>query len=285
MAEAFLQGDLFVFLELIRVDVFDNRKMLGSGTKVLAEGEDGDVVGEKVIHGLEYLFLAFTEAEHEAGFGGDVAVDHLLGFLQDGERALVLGTGADERGEAFDGFEVVIEDVRAGVHDQLESPVAVVEIGDEDFDDDVGVDLADGADGFAEVFGTAVLEVIASDGGDDDVLEVHPVGGLGDAGGFVGFEGVGLGGLDRAETAGTGALVPGDHEGGGALPPAFPTVWALGFLADSDQFEVGDQGFGRPESRVVGQANLDPIRFFLPVEGRIHLHFRATGGHTGDPKF
>ena len=83
--------------------------------------------------------------------GRDVSVDHLLRLFQDGEGALVFRAGADERGEAFDGFEVVVEDVRAGVHHQLQCPVAVVEIGDEDFDDDVWIYLADGLDCFAEM--------------------------------------------------------------------------------------------------------------------------------------
>lgn len=277
MAEAFCQRDLFVFFELVGVDVFDDGKVFRSWSEVLAEGEDGDVVGEEVVHGLENFFLSLAKAEHQAGFCGDVAVDHLFCLFQDGKRALVFRTGTDERGEAFDGFEVVVEDVGAGVHDELEGPVAVVEIGDEDFDDDAGIDLADGADGFAEMLGSTVFKVVAGDGGDNDVLEVHAAGGFGDAGWFIGFEGVRSGGFYGAEAAGAGALVTGDHESGGALAPAFPTVGALGLLADGHQLEICDQGFGGPERRVIGEAYFDPIGFFIPVEGGIHLHFRAAG--------
>lgn len=165
---------------------------------------------------------------------------------------MVFCAGADEGSESLDGFEVVVEDVRAGIHDQLECPVAIVEIRDEDFDDDFRVYLADGADGFAEMLGSTVFQVVSGDGGDDDVLEVHTRGGLGDASRFVGLEGVGFGCFDGAETAGAGALVTGNHEGGGALSPALPAVWALSFFADGNELEIRDEGFRRPEGGVVG---------------------------------
>lgn len=85
MSEAFFESDGFIFVELVGVDVFDDGKVFGSGTEVLAEGEDGDVVVEEVVHGGEDFVASFAEAEHDAGFGGDVAVDHLFGFFKDDE--------------------------------------------------------------------------------------------------------------------------------------------------------------------------------------------------------
>ena len=90
------------------------------------------------------------------------------------------------------------------------------------------------------------------------MIEVHAFGGFGDAVRFVGFEGEGFGGFDGAEAAGAGAAIASDHEGGGALAPAFPAVGALSFLADGVEFEVGDEGLGGPEDRVAGEADLDP---------------------------
>ena len=87
----------------------------------------------------------------------------------------------------------------------------------------------------------SVAEIVAGDGGDYDVAEAHAAGGFGDALRFVGFEGVGLGGFDGAETAGAGAFFAGNHEGGGALAPAFPAVRALGLLANGHQFQVCDE--------------------------------------------
>lgn len=85
VAEAFGDGNLFIFGEFIRVDEVDDWKMFRCGAEVLAEGEDSDVVGEEVVHGGEDFLMAFAEAEHDAGFGGDVATDHFLGLFQDGE--------------------------------------------------------------------------------------------------------------------------------------------------------------------------------------------------------
>ena len=126
--------------------------------------------------------------------------------------------------------------------------------GHEHLDDDLRIRLADGLDGLFEMLRSAVAQIVAGHGGDDDVAEIHPAGGLGDAVRFVGFERVGLGGFHGAESAGAGAFFAGDHEGGGALAPAFPAVRALGFLADGDQFQVGDQRLGGPERRIVRQA-------------------------------
>ena len=187
MAEAFFESDLLVSGERVGVDVFDNGQVLRRGAEVLAEGEDGDIVRQQVVHRGEDLVAALPEAEHDAGFRGDVASDHLLRLFQDDEGTLVLGAGADERGEALDRFEVVVEDVRASVHDHLERPVAVVEIGDEHLDDDLGIHLADGADRFPEMLGAAIAEIVTGDGGDDDMAQVHAAGGLGDTGGLVGF--------------------------------------------------------------------------------------------------
>ena len=238
VAEALAFGDDLEVGELVRVDVFDDGEVLFRRAEVLAEGEDGDAGVAEVVHGLEDFGFGFAEAEHDAAFGGDLAAGHFFGAFEDVETAVVLGAAADERGEALDGFEVVIEDVGAGVDDGLEGVIAAVEVRDEDFDDDAGVFAADGFDGACEVEGTAVLEVVAGDGGDDDMIEVHAFGGFGDAVWFVGFEGEGLGGFDGAEAAGAGAAIACDHEGGGSLAPAFPAVGALSFLADRVEFEV-----------------------------------------------
>ena len=157
---------------------------------------------------------------------------------------------------------------RASMH-QFERPIAVVEVRDQHLDDGVR-DWRRARPGWFVGNGrrrhrarssraTAVMTTWRS---------FMPAGGLGDALRFIGFERVGFGGFDRAEAAGAGAFFPGDHEGGGAMAPAFPTVRALGLLADGDQLEVGDEGLGGPERRVVGQSHLDPRRASCRGGGR-----------------
>ncbi len=51
--------------------------------------------------------------------------------------------------------------------------------------------------------------------------------------------------LNRTETASSSALPAGDHEGGGAAPPAFVDVGAVCLLADGVQRVVGDLAGGR----------------------------------------
>lgn len=84
VAEAFVEGDLFVFRKLIRVDVFDDWKMFRCWAEVLTEGQDGDVMFQEIVHRLEDFVVTFAKSKHDAGFGGDVTVDHVLGFFQNG---------------------------------------------------------------------------------------------------------------------------------------------------------------------------------------------------------
>lgn len=92
VAEAFVEGDLFVFRKLIRVDVFDDWKMFRCWAEVLTEGQDGDVMFQEIVHRLEDFVVTFAKSKHDAGFGGDVAVDHVLGFFKDCQGALIFGT-------------------------------------------------------------------------------------------------------------------------------------------------------------------------------------------------
>jgi hypothetical protein len=75
----------------------------------------------------------------------------------------------------------VIEDVRARAGDDLQALLFRVKIGRQHFDDDPGCAGAHGFDGAREMERAAVFQIIPRDGGDDDVLELHPDDGLRDA--------------------------------------------------------------------------------------------------------
>src|SRR5512138_298212 len=100
--------------------------------------------------------------------------------------------------------------MRARSNDGVNGVVAVIEIGGEDLDDGGGIQLANGFDCLPEMAGAAIGKVIAGDGGDDDVLEAHPAGGLGDAQWFISLKGQRFGGGDGAEGAGARAAITGD---------------------------------------------------------------------------
>ena len=78
----------------------------------------------------------------------------------------------------------------------------------------------------------------------DEVVQAEPLGGLGDSLRLTGIERQRLGGFDRAETAGTGTAIAGDHESRGATAPALPTVGALRFFTNRDQIEIVDHALG-----------------------------------------
>jgi hypothetical protein len=230
--EAEGSGGLGVGLELFGGDELDNGQVTDGRLQVLAEGQDVAADLTEVIHGGEDFGFGFTEAEHEAGLGVERVLGPLPGFGQNAERTIIGGTMTNGWGEATDRFQVVIENVRLGVEHRLDGIVLVVEVRGQNLDDSAGVDGADGFDGAGKMIGAAVGEVIAGNGRDDDVAQAHPTGGLGEAGRFFGVEWQGFGGGDSAESAGTSAVIAGDHEGGGALAPAFPMVGATGAFAD-----------------------------------------------------
>jgi hypothetical protein len=167
---------------------------------------------------------------------------------------------ADGGGEAADGFQIVIVYVGAGGEDGLDGGVVVKEIGDQNFNDGFGVEPADFFDGLAEVAGAAIGQIVAGDGGDDNVFEVEAAGGFGDAGRLVRFEGEWFGGGDGAESAGAGAMIAGDHESGGGLAPAFPMVGAFGALANGVELEFLQERAGLAEGVADGQLKAEPFR-------------------------
>src|SRR2546425_5731324 len=89
--------------------------------------------------------------------------------------------------------------------------------------------------------GAAIGKVVAGNGGNDDMPETQATSGLGHAIRFVGFQCVRSGRGDCAKAARAGAAVASNHEGGGALAPAFPMVRAAGALTNSVELEFVQQ--------------------------------------------
>jgi hypothetical protein len=153
----------------------------------------------------------------------------------------------------------VVEDLRPGVQDDLERVAAALEVGDEDFDGAAGMDLADALNHQRENGRAAVGALVAVDAGDDGVLEVHGLDGLGYAVGFVPVERAGAAVLDIAEAAGAGADIAQHEEGSGAPAPAVADVRAHGLFADRVQ------GLGPHEvtqlfiGLAAGGAHLEPV--------------------------
>src|SRR5712692_1679403 len=113
----------------------------------------------------------------------------------------------------------------------------------------------------------AVFQIVARDGGDHDMLQLHPYHRFGHALRFVVFQSERFRRCHCAKSACPRATIARDHERGGALAPAFPAVGALRAFTNRMQPQIGNQRFSRKEDRVRRQPDLDPGRFM-----RLALH-------------
>ena len=175
------------------------------------------------------LFLGLSEAEHDTGLGRETTA---LGVLQDRTRAIVAGLHAHRALEAFDGFEVVVENIGLGVEDDVDLLKLADEVGDQHLDGALRILVPHGPNGRGPHARAAVLEVVAGDGSDHAMAQAHFKDAVGHTGGLAQ---VMLGGpavLDRAEIAGARADVAQDHHRGRAAGPALADVRALRALAD-----------------------------------------------------
>ena len=169
----------------------------------------------------------------------------------------------------------MIEDVRTRFHHHFQGVVLAIEVGNENLDRDGGHGFAHGFDRARKVLGTTVGDVVTRDGGDDDVIEAHAFGGFGHALRLVRLQREGFGRFDGAEAAGARAAVTGNHEGGGALAPALPAVWALRLLTHRVQFEIGDHPLRAPKLGITRKRDANPIRLLFAMEGGINLGSHA----------
>ena len=123
-----------------------------------------------------------------------------------------------------------------------------------------GQRVADGADGLREMLGAAVGEIVAIDGGDDDMGKPELEGRFRDIVGLGGVERAGHAGLDVAEGAGPRAGVAHDHEGGVLLVPALADVRAARLLAHGDEAVLLHDVAGIGIAARVRRAHADPVR-------------------------
>ena len=132
----------------------------------------------------------------------------------------------------------MIQDVGLGGHHGFESVPITAKIRDQDFDFASGDARANFGDSASEDGGTAVGLIVAIHGSDDGVAQAHSGDRFGDAFGLV-FSGRAerFAAGDGAESAGTRANIAQDHEGGGAVFPAFAHIGAARAFADGVQIE------------------------------------------------
>ena len=127
--------------------------MFHGGTQVLAQRDDGASRIGQVVERCQYLGFGLSEAEHEAAFGHRAARGDVAEYFQ---RSAVPGPRTYEGRQPLDGLDVVTDDIRCGVDDDVEQLFAAVEIGNEHLDGGVGIYAPDGTNRFGPMAGSSV---------------------------------------------------------------------------------------------------------------------------------
>ena len=251
--------------ELSRVVEALQHQVLLRWAEVLADGEDVAVDRSEVDERLAELLARLTQADHEARLSVDGAVaagdlaSHLLGVRKDFERAVVAGALADRLLEPLNGLQVVVQDVRPGLHDCPQRLVAAIEVRDQDLDAHSRTLASKRADSFGKDVGATVREVVASHARHDHVLEAHLCDRLGDSTWLVLVVPGRPARLDGAEATGPRADVAENHDRGGALLPALPDVGTVGFLAHRVQRQAAQDALQLVVVLTAGESGLDPF--------------------------
>ncbi len=117
----------------------------------------------------------------------------------------------------------------------------------------------------------AVFQIVARDGGDHDMLQLHSYHRFGHALRLVVFQSERFRRCHRAKSARPRATITGNHERGGALAPAFPAIRALRAFANGMESQIGNERLGRKENRIRRQSDFDPGRLMRLVQRRIYF--------------
>src|SRR5579863_5389032 len=67
--ESHLQCPVAILIELPRGDESLHGEVIGRRTKVLAQGQDVDLYGAEIKHGLADFSIAFSQSQHQTGLG------------------------------------------------------------------------------------------------------------------------------------------------------------------------------------------------------------------------
>ncbi len=217
--------------------------------------------------------------DHDPGFGDLIRVE-LLCPLQGGLSPCVPILRLNLAEQARNSFHIVIEDIRAGVRHEPQGIRLPYKIRDEHFHGAAGNKLADATDRRGENGSSPVGQIVAIDRGDHDVTEPHLFHSPGNAFRFIGRKRLGTAVLDVAKSAGAGAHVPQQEEGGRSEAPAFGQVGAHRLFADGVQSSAAHELPHRGRRFAGGPAQPNPFRPPLRA-GRLAAFGNRIRSRTG----
>ncbi len=235
------QGGLSPGVEFLGEDKAGHRQTLFPGLKVLSESKGPAAGGAEFLQGRFQLVRALSQAEHQPGLDGHIGRT-TPGPVEKFEGTVIDGPWSDLGIEALHRFQIMIEDVGAGIENGPQGGLIPPEIGDEDLDADPGSSDSQGADRLRKSPGAAIVQIVAGHGGHDDIIQGYLHGGLSDPVGFIGIRQRRLPLMHGTETAAAGAGVAKDQEG--CRPPGktFLTVGTAGLTADGMEAPIIQKG-------------------------------------------
>ena len=210
------------------------------GTEILADRQNSAADIAKIPERGRELLVLLAEAHHHTGLRGDVG-GVAAGAIEQLQRPRVPSPRSRHLVQPRNGFGVVIEHVGPGIEHRVERLLVALKIRNQDFDPAFRQARPCFADRSREDRRAAVREIIAIDGGDDDVVQVEDLNRVRYPGGFAGIDRAGAAVRHRAIRARARADVAQDHERRGAMVPAFADVRAARVLADGVQVEAPHQ--------------------------------------------
>ena len=234
--------------------------------QVLGDRDDVAAGVEQIAQRRAHLVGGLAHAEDQVALGDQPVV---AGRGQHREAALVAERRTDPLEDARHRFDVVRQHFWPRLEDLLEQCRFAVEVGDQQLDAGVGVELLDVAHGLGVQPRAAVGQVVAGDARHGGIPQSHRRDALGDPARLVAVEFGRLAGVDLAEVAAARALLAADEEGRLAVLPALVDVGAAGFLADGVQPLAADQVLQLRVLRARPQPGLDPRRLALDRSLRV----------------
>ncbi|ODR96369.1 hypothetical protein AUC69_14435 [Methyloceanibacter superfactus] len=179
--EAFLFAQALIVAELVRGDEAVDGRMLAGRLEILADGEEIDAGGSEIVHQRRDLVRRLAQTHHDAGLGEDARIAP-LGVLQQRQRMGIVGSRPDAPVKRRHRLHIVIEHVGLRRDDDFQCAGFSQEVGGEHLDRRAGGPCPDGCDRLGEMRGAAVLEIVAVDRGDDNMIEGERGDGRTDAG-------------------------------------------------------------------------------------------------------
>jgi hypothetical protein len=120
---------------------------------------------------------------------------------------------------------------------------------------------------------TTVGQIIAIDGGQNHVVQIHSGNGFRHLLGFIGVESLSpFGRFHSTKATAPGTGISHEHKGGGAAPPALTQIGTTRLFTDCVQIAFAQNLFQMDVVLPPGQADLEPGRFGLTGKRQIFDH-------------